>query len=453
MDIIRIFRKPIRLAAILAVASFGLSCTEMDENFGIDGSEEGINYNYPGNRIEHQETRRVILFYECGFNSLYSDLKNDMEVELPKGYIPGNTRKDDVILVYSKLAKNKNYKDVPSYLRRIYKDPEGNLVSDTLKTYPATTVATSGETMREVLSFVKSSFPAKGYGMVFASHGSGWLPAGYYNNPSAFEKNHRKSSGMKKSKESELSAIPKGSMEEDDPFAGMVRSIGQDVMATEDVEMTVSEFVGGIPFHLDYLFFDMCFSGGVEVAYALRDKADYLGVSPAEVLADGMFDYTGIADFLLKPAVPDLKGLFEASFKRYDNQSGDYRSATVTLVRTDGLERLADVCKSLVAKYSDSIAHAPVDRIQGYFRKDRHYFYDLEDTFVKCGASEADLKTLRDALQGCIVYKAATPEFLGFPIDTYSGFSIYLPCNGTTLLNSYFKDEEWNKAVGLVKYQ
>ena len=452
MDIIRIFRKPFRLAAILAVASFGISCTEMDENFGIDGSEEGINYNYPGNRIEHQETRRVILFYECGFNSLNDYLRQNMEVDLPKGYLPGSTRKDDVILIYSKIAKNKNYKDVPSYLRRVYTDSKGNMVSDTLKTYPASTVVTSGETMREVLSFVKSSFPAKGYGMVFASHGSGWLPAGYYNNPSAFEKNHRKSSGMKKSRESELSGIPQGSMEEDDPFAGMVRSIGQDVMATEDVEMTVSEFVGGIPFHLDYLFFDMCFSGGIEVAYALRDKADYLGISPAEVLAAGMFDYSGMMDYLMKPSGPDMKGLFEASFKRYDNQSGDYRSATVTLVRTDGLERLADVCRELVSKYSYNVAHAPVNDIQGFFRMNRHYFYDLEDTFVKCGVSEADLKDLRDAIQGCIVYKAATPSFLGtFTIDTYSGFSIYLPCDGTTLLNSYFKDEEWNKAVGLVK--
>ena len=240
-------------------------------------------------------------------------------------------------------------------------------------------------------------------------------------------------------------------MEENDPFTGMVRSLGQDKMASGDVEMSVTEFASGIPFHLDYLLFDMCFGGGMEVVYALRDKANYIGVSPAEVLADGMYDYTKLIGFLFNGSSPDLRGLFVDSFEKYNKQSGQYRSATVTLVRTEGLERLASVCKDLVSRYSDAIAHAPVSQIQGYFRQNRHYFYDLEDTFAKCGASSEDMAVLRNAIDGSIVYKNATPSFLNvFDIKTYSGYSIYLPCAGTSLLDSYYKDEEWNKAVGLV---
>ena len=445
--------KLISAAVVLAAAFSFHSCMDKDPDIGIDSGEEGIDFSYPGRRIGHIETRRVLLFYECGFNSLYSYLYENMDIDLPQGYLPGGGRNDDVVLIFSKIANNLNYKDVPSYLRRVYQDKEGNLVSDTLKTWPSSTVAASGATMREVLSLVRSSFPAKGYGMVYSSHGSGWLPAGYYNDPSTFERTHRKSSdGRKYSMARRQMEIPEGRMDEDDPYASMVRSLGQDKMSSGDVEMTTTEFADGIPFHLDYLIFDMCFGGGVEVTYALKDKADYLGVSPTEVLAAGMYDYKKLLSFLLKGSSPDLQGLFRNSFDRYNSQTGDYRSATVTLVRTDGLERLASACKDLLSKYSENVASAPARNIQGYFRQNRHYFYDLEDIFVQSGVPDAELTPLRNALDACIVYRAATPSFLNtFTINTYSGLSMYLPCAGTALLDYYYKDEPWNKAVELVK--
>lgn len=438
-------------AVTIVAASLAFTFCEKDPDLKIDPADEGINYIPRGNREPIKETRRVLLFYECGFNSLNYELSEDMEEEIPKGLIPGGGRHDNVLLVFSKFALNANYKDVPSYLRRLYKDADGNLVSDTLKTYPASTVATSSATMKDVLSLVGSSFPAKSYSMVYSSHGSGWLPAGYYNNPSEFEWTHR-SEGRRMSKRSIAYEIPTDIMARDDPYAGMVRSIGQDVMSYGDVEMSVPEFVEGIPFHLDFLIFDMCLSGGIEVAYALKDKADFLGISPAEVLADGMYDYSKIADYLLKGPTPDLQNLFKDSFERYNKLTGDYRSATVTLLRTDGLDNLAEVCKDLISKYSENIANAPAYEIQGYFRHDRHYFFDLEDIFAKSGVSEEDMDRLYDAISDCMVYRAATPSFINsFDIKTYSGLSMYLPVAGTSLLDSYYLNEPWNKAVGLVK--
>ena len=211
MNIVRKIGRILRATAFFAGAVLCFSCVEKDENFGIK-EQEGVSYKYPGNRIGHIETRRVLLFYECGFNSLYSYLADNMEDDLEKGYLPSGGRNEDVILIFSKLAKNANYKDVPSYLRRIYKNAEGKIVSDTLKTYPTSVVASSGETMRDVLSYVKVNFPAKGYGMVFSSHGSGWLPAGYYNNPTDFERYHRNSSGAKFSKRLSDSIIPVGNL-------------------------------------------------------------------------------------------------------------------------------------------------------------------------------------------------------------------------------------------------
>ncbi len=407
-----------------------------------------------------KENRKVLLFYECGFNNLGDYIKSNMESPnrgLPSGYIP--EKGEDVLLVYSRIAEN-GHTPVNSYLRRIYKTSKGKVISDTLKVFGKETIAASPSTLSAVLTLVKEKFPAKGYGMVVSSHGSGWLPAGYYYSPSRFENDHKGEVGTSRQGIAAQSVghprlpVPEGDLPDTDPFYGMTRSIGQDY--TKDSyyghEMSVSEFVGAIPYHLDYILFDMCYTAGVEMAYALKDKADYLGLSPAEVLGDGMFNYTKITSFLLNRETPDLEGLFKDSFEMYDKQSGLYRSSTVNLVRTSGLDNLASVCARMINEYSDALADAPVDDIQGYYRQGRHYFYDLVDIFEKCGASKADLEDLDKAVDGCVIYKNSTGQFLeDYDIKAYSGFSMYLPCAGTPLLDLYYRKEVWNNATRLVK--
>ncbi len=408
------------------------------------------------------ENRRVLLFYACGFNNLNTDIKSDLDKELMEGSFPD--KNGDVVLVYSRIA-GRDYTPVKSYVRRLYKS-KGKIISDTLKTYSETTVAADPTTLRTVLEYVREEFPAKGYGMVFSSHGSGWLPAGYYSNPSSFERDHRLktdsgSAILPASVSSEDTArlpVPDGDLADIDPWHGMVRSLGYDEIEGKyyGYEMTVSDLAGAIPYHLDYLLFDMCFTAGVEVLYGLKDVADYIGASPTEVLADGYFDYSKITGFLLGGSSPDLVGLYKDSFDRYNRQTDEtYRSVTLNLVKTRELENLAEVCRKLISTYRDGIDDAPTDDIQGYFRYmssgTRHYFYDLEDIFVKCGAADSDLKELRSAMNGCVVYKNATPKFISLKIDTFSGFSMYLPKAGTPLLDSYYRDEPWNKATGLVQ--
>lgn len=412
--------------------------------------------------LEEPETRnKVLILYECGFNSLCFNLKSDIFVELQSGSLPKKTD-GTAVLVYSKLANSYQYAAVPSYITRHYSDDKGINHIDTLKTFPSSTIATSPETMREVLNYVKSEFPSSSYGMIFSSHGSGWLPAGYYSSPSTFEREHQDelpeasavtANALSAKDKLQRAPVPEGSLE-DDPYRHMVRSLGEDKSASGSIEMNVNEFVSGLPFKLDYLFFDMCLTAGVEVVYGLRDCADYIGVSPAEVLADGMFDYTKLTSYLLNNGEPLLTELFEDSFERYNAQSGQNRSSTVNLIKTSGLDNLAFVCRTLIEKYADDLAAAPYNDIQGYFRNNMHYFYDLRDIFAKCGASEEDLAALDSAIDGCVVYKNATPYFLNvFTIDPdrYSGFSMYLPCAGTELLDLYYKEEAWNDAVGLVK--
>ena len=105
----------------------------------------------------------------------------------------------------------------------------------------------------------------------------------------------------------------------------------------------------------------------------------------------------------------------------------------------------------IVEKYRDKIASLSGSSVQGYFRSERHYFYDLQDILVKAGITQEEQAELQAALDECVLYKAATPSFLSFRIRTYCGFSMYLPSMGTDLLDSFYKEHiSWNSATHLV---
>ena len=80
-----------------------------------------------------------------------------------------------------------------------------------------------------------------------------------------------------------------------------------------------------------------------------------------------------------------------------------------------------------------------------------HWFYDLRDIAANAGTDEDELAQLDAALEGCVIYKAATPSFLSIPITRYSGLSSYLPGNGSDYLDRCYRSLDWNDASGLVQ--
>ena len=74
----------------------------------------------------------------------------------------------------------------------------------------------------------------------------------------------------------------------------------------------------------------------------------------------------------------------------------------------------------------------------------------LRDIAANAGASDFELDLLDATLDNCIIYKAATEEFLGIKIERYFGLSMYLPGNGSPYLDSFYRDLAWDAATGLV---
>lgn len=394
---------------------------------------------------------RVLIVYSAGFNSLSNYLKDDI-TELKNGYIPSSKGKE-VLLVASKTCERSgDYRtQTEPVLFRISKDGRKGqqVVLDTLMTLPRGTVMADSGTMAALLSYISEKFPSKSYGMIFSSHATGWLPEGYFSNPGMFDnkgadQSRRRNDGLVPYYEKPL-----------DPSLPPVRSAGQEVYVVDGKrytkEMEIEDLAAAVTVHMDYILFDACLMGGIEVAYALRNVTDFVGVAPTEVLAEGI-DYSTVASRLLleTPAAPQK--VCSDFYDTYDRKTGQSRSATISYIDCRKLGDLAGVCRELFGKYGDVISVMDADNVQGYFYDSAHHWhYDLYDIVAKAGADPEELARLQEALDKCVTYKAATPSFFQTRIETYSGLSMYLPSDGSPYLNEYYKTLSWNGATGLVK--
>ena len=437
------------LATVFAAALSGISCSK-DPDFDIsDETGRQGHIVHP----EEAETRSAMILISAGFNDLSSYLSSDIQ-DLAESYLPEDNRYDDLVFVFSRQPSSPGVYSVPTapVLIRLYKDREGAAVMDTVLRLNTDAVASSKASLQKVLTYIKDEYPAAHYGIVLSSHGTGWLPQGYFANPSAYDGG----SGLWRQGFKRQAATPVPYVDPGyDPALPAVKTICQDkVLAAGQLlsyEMSLQDLAESIPMHLDYLLLDACLMGGVETAFEMKDLCDVIAFSQTEVLAQG-FDYETMTGHLLqtRPAAPEK--VCSDYYEYYAAQTGVYQSATISLMDCRKLDQLASVCKELFEKYRTQIAAVDPRQVQGYFRSNKHWFYDLKDILTVAGISAEDTATLDQVLAACTLYKNATPQFMDeFPIRAYCGLSMYLPANGSSYLDSAYKELAWNKATALVK--
>lgn len=386
-----------------------------------------------------------------GFNNLSSSLAEDIR-DLEKGFIPGSAPLENYLFVFSHLVESSYSTPSSPKLQRIYLGPDGNPMKETLLEMEPGTISNRAECIREVLEFLKEKYPEiESFGVLMSSHGTGWTPPGYCTTG-------YKNEGNSDVIEWRRSAFPETYLSGEylyEPVPG-VKSMGYTVTGvnpTVAYETDIREIADLLPFKLDYIIFDACFMGGVEVACEFRDKCNFVVASQTEILSDGM-DYTTMISDLLEGNRADLVSLATNYFNHYNLSIGSKRSATISVVDCSKLGTLAAVCRNLFRNYDISKDNVDASKLQKYFYYTNHaWFYDLYSIVQAAGASKTELSDLQWALDECILYKAATPTFAlyGFPIDTHSGLSMYLPEKERTQLNSYYRELTWNKLTGLLK--
>ncbi len=356
------------------------------------------------------EYKKVILLYMAANNNLSSFAEYNISA-LKEGFIPSKESKD-ILVVYIHLT-GKDPK-----LVRLYKESDGVVIEDIVAAYTDQNSA-NGDVLKAVLNKVSVIFPSREYGLILWSHATGWLPQGYFNssyNQAFFE----------------------------DPYAGIVKSFGED----RGVEMEVKELKSSLPFKFSFILFDCCFMGGVETIYELKDKADYIIASPTEILAYG-FPYRDIMSPLFESR-SNLEETCRLFYDYYNQQSGVHQSATISLYKTALIGELAAVTQSIFNKHRAKISSIEMTKIQPYFRLNKRWFWDLGD-LIKEIAEPAEYDSFNTALSRVVIAKWNTPRFIDLQIDRYSGISTYIQNPSNSFLDTFYKGFDWNVATEMVK--
>jgi hypothetical protein len=318
-------------------------------------------------------------------NDLSYDAIEDIE-EMKQGF-SGNTTN---LIVFVDPAS------AAPYILKIGRNAESRV-----KSYPEF-VSTDAGNMQMVLNDIIGMYPAESYGLVLWSHGTSWLPAG-----------------------------------------STLKSFGED----NGRQINVSELAEILPIRFDFIFFDACLMGAVEVAYGLRNRADFIVASSTEIVYTG-FPYDKIIPEITKP-VPDLITAATAYIDFYRQLPGAYSSATVTVIDTKELENLAYATNRLIAGQKFDMSTFDRTSVQRLDVYGEQYVFDFLD-FLDKAFSDMDKSDLSEQLAKTILYKDNTARFIdSYAITTYCGLSCYIPHPVRNDLNDSYKNMEWYTAAGL----
>lgn len=283
-------------------------------------------------------------------------------------------------------------------------------VQKVLQTYEEENSA-SKEVFARVIREVQALYPVSSYGLLLFSHASGWLPEGRLTSP--------RSSGVDG------------------------RSIVIDGKDEGRNEMELVDFAAAIPDHtFDFIIFEACLMAGIEVAYELKDKTDYILASSAEIVSPGFTDiYEKLLHYLYEPTV-NLAGFGKTAFNYINNLTGDARSSTLSLIKTSAVAPLV----TYVHEHCDYSLANELSVYQNFYRSG-YLFFDFGQYYTSLLGTQAEKGELSRLINDCVVWKAATPTFMmgygGFPIREHSGLTTYITQERYPVLNDAYAELSW----------
>lgn len=369
---------------------------------------------------EPEPAHRTVLVYIGAENSLYSYVSDDLD-EMIQG--AGDIPASDNLLVYV------DDRSTP----RIYKISmeKGKGTSSVVKEYSTDLCSSDPAVLRDVCRWVTENYSAASYGLVLWSHGNGWLPAKEVRDTRSVIIDNNSNTSSNSGPEMEISAL-------------------------KEVLMEVFGNRG-----LDFILFDTCFMQSVEVAYELRNVAQWLVATPAEMPGTGS-PYDKLIKSIFASSV-DVEGIVNTYYNEYIDDS-DYEGIIISAVKTSELDAFAQVSAPLVQHYlldnaitEGVFAYLPI-AVNSY-----PFYHDMKGLMLK-NVPENELQEWMTQLQKTVPYLKATDTwfsvFAGWGGGSFhvnheqcSGLSMYVSSqmSGSTAdkarWNEYVKTLEWYKDV------
>ena len=360
--------------------------------------------------------RRTCLVYIVGDNNLNGFVRSDLkEMLVAATSVPS----DCYMLAY--------VDDLES--SRILRFFNNNGVGDSVRVCDFGCEMASCDTvyMRKVMEWVQLNSPAEKMDVVFWSHASGWLY--------------------------------------DDDRRPSLYSFGKDYVGGAPLCTNVEEIAGvlrSLPMKPERVFFDACFMQGVECAYALRNSAEWVIASPAEIPGYGA-PYHKVLP-LIFDSTAGIQAILDA-YRLYYEGSGT--GVVLSAVRCAAMEKLATAVSVAVKGCLSSYMRADYDGLFAYlpggsWTAENKFpcFYDINSVMLKY-LPYAEYSGFKEALDEAVPYRCASNMWVSgilpfkesevYLSASWCGLSMYLPKNTALYPNNFNEDfsyTEWYKAAG-----
>lgn len=353
----------------------------------------------------------------------------------------GNMKESCTLLVFYRPKVNGSPLDNPT-LMSFYTDGRGNvnnqpaLTGENLtfegicqvaqkKQYTLNSqIATDPTVMEEVFKDMQTAAPSDSYGVIFGSHGTGWI---------------------------------KGN-------SVQTKAFGDDSGYHIDIPDLANVLKNSFTDKLDFVLFDACMMGTTEVGYELKDIASHCVASVMETPLYG-FPYAQILPYLYADSIDYSAVCHEfISFNKTNNLWG-----TCAAVDCSQMDNLAEAVKAKLLEWEEALPSVSMGNVQQYGVSYRYFSYDVLDFFRelgrKYGVAETDLNTeiasVQTALNQAVIAKECIPNppsiYSDFKVDDtrFCGIGMYIPgeynpyVTNKTSWNSYYKRSiAWYRAAG-----
>lgn len=369
------------------------------------------------------EGGRTVLIYLAADNSLSNFALADLK-EMKAGMAEVNATNVHLLV----------YIDTGSSPRLIeLQNRNGEVVESTIKTYDKSRNSVGATETKEVFDevFANEEYKAKSYGLIYWSHGDGWIP-----NP-----------------------LP------------TTRWVGQDT-GNGTHYMNISDLVSILDAaapHFDFILFDACFMQSIEVAYALRPFTDYYIGSPTEIPGPGArYD-------ILVPAIFTDGGnvAMEAAAAYYDPYEEIYNDGkgitnsnwtggvSVCVLKSSELESLANITRQVLpdggAVDNEELRSTVFDYDKRSVSQGHIGYYDMVQMMRKLLTDDIAFAAWKQKYDAAVPYWKTTTQnysaYAGmFSMEGTNGVSHYIPTASQSAAAAAYRSTEWYEAAGLSKF-
>ncbi len=376
--------------------------------------------------------RRTIIAYMVGENNLSPYVQSDINEMI----VASKTMPEDCRLV---IYVDRSSTIEPPFIAQLNGRKEHPV--DTLYKFPGDIYSCDAEEFRNVLSRAISLCPSQEYGLILWGHANGWI----------IETEHAAYSGRR--------------------AYGLDNGRNTNSL-TRDYWMNIPSMAKALKdlgINWKFIFSDCCNMQGVEVAYELRNLAEYLIASPAEITGNGAPYDQVILDLCKADDQLMYKSVCDDYNAQYDFVGGHLPISVVNTAKIEGLLQATRNILPTINAYTLQ-SGAMNEKIYYYtfiLGKDAEkILYDMNDVIMSALDGQDSLYSVwKEAFDEAIVYKKTSNFWHTNSVNlndfnTTENFAqrqgvinMFFPLDKYNLLthhsyNQAIKQMEWYQAVG-----